>query len=209
MLCPILTTYPSEKGITFEGLYNRYRAIEFQDMLADFIMQHNYPGLSTSASQRHTDNTLLPFQKVSVFHKVKFANPKDLDERTIDVVHIWPEMCTTMATLCQGDLTWCLWGIEANFVWLKSGSFSSSQSWCFPQFFLVCAWLLPQISHMSSGFHHSPCLMNLTGCTVCPGVITMAIDQQVLYLLQRCARVCSCFLCLALSHPRTGRAQWS
>jgi len=91
MLCPVLTTYPSEKGISFEGLFNRYGAIDFQDALADFIVQHNYPGLSTSVARRRADNTLLPFRKVSVFHKIKFTNPEDPDMRTVDVVHIRPE----------------------------------------------------------------------------------------------------------------------
>ena len=58
MLCPSLTIYPSEKGITFDSLHNRYGAVDFQDALADFIVQHNYPELSTIASQRCTDNSL-------------------------------------------------------------------------------------------------------------------------------------------------------
>src|ERR1700677_5065598 len=91
MLCPVLTIYPSEKGITFEGLYNRYGAIEFQDSLADFIVQQNYPELSTTASRRRADNTLLPFRRVSVFHKIKFTNPEDPGTKTVDVVHIRPE----------------------------------------------------------------------------------------------------------------------
>jgi hypothetical protein len=88
MLRPILTTYPSERGISFEALFNRYGAIDFQDSLADFIIQHNYPGLSTSAARRHADNTLLSFRKVSMFHKIKFTDPEDSDAKTVDVVHI-------------------------------------------------------------------------------------------------------------------------
>jgi hypothetical protein len=89
MLCPILTTYPSKKGITFEGLYSRYGAIDFQDALADFIVQQNYPELSTStASWRRADNTMLPFRRVSMFHKIKFTDPEDPDTKTVDVVHI-------------------------------------------------------------------------------------------------------------------------
>jgi hypothetical protein len=45
MLSPFLTTHPSEKGITFEDLYHRNGAIDFQDALADFIVQHNHPEL--------------------------------------------------------------------------------------------------------------------------------------------------------------------
>ncbi|KAH9008739.1 hypothetical protein EDB85DRAFT_2163908 [Lactarius pseudohatsudake] len=45
-LHPFLTIHPSEKGITFGALFNRYGAIDFQDALADFIVQHNYPEFS-------------------------------------------------------------------------------------------------------------------------------------------------------------------
>ena len=91
MLHPSLTIYPSEKGITFDGLYNRYGAVDFQDALADFIVQHNYPELSTIPSRRRASNTLLPFQRVSVFHKIKFTNPEDPIPKTVDVVHVRPE----------------------------------------------------------------------------------------------------------------------
>ncbi|KAH8984959.1 hypothetical protein EDB86DRAFT_3066087 [Lactarius hatsudake] len=73
-LHPFLTIHPSEKGITFGALFNRYGAIDFQDALADFIVQHNYPELSASVARRCANNTLIPFQKVSVFHRVKFTN---------------------------------------------------------------------------------------------------------------------------------------
>ncbi|KAN0138825.1 hypothetical protein V8E53_003213 [Lactarius tabidus] len=79
MLSPFLTTHPSEKGITFESLYHRYGAINFQDALADFIVQHNHPELSTAVSRRCANNTLLPFQQVAVFHKIKFTDPDDHD----------------------------------------------------------------------------------------------------------------------------------
>ncbi|KAN0136583.1 hypothetical protein V8E53_005630 [Lactarius tabidus] len=70
ILSPILMIHPSEKGITFEGLSKRYGAIDFQDALADFIVQHNHPELSAGAAWRCADNTLIPFWRVSVFHKI-------------------------------------------------------------------------------------------------------------------------------------------
>jgi hypothetical protein len=84
MLRPILTIHPSEKGVSFEHLFHRYGAIDFQDALADFIVQHNYPGLSTGVARRRANNTLLPFRKVSVFHKIKFSNPEDPDAKIVD-----------------------------------------------------------------------------------------------------------------------------
>ena len=102
-LCPILTTYPSEKGISFESLHHRYRAMDFQDTLANFIVKHNRPELSTSASWRRANNTLLPFRKVSIFHKIKFRNPGDEDQTTIDAVHIRPTVCNTCGHTIPGQ----------------------------------------------------------------------------------------------------------
>ncbi|KAH8988112.1 hypothetical protein EDB92DRAFT_1817732 [Lactarius akahatsu] len=93
MLHPFLTIHPSEKGITFGALFNRYGAVDFQDALADFIVQHNYPELSASVARRHANNTLIPFRKVSIFHRVKFTNRGDTVQKTVDVLHIRPEAC--------------------------------------------------------------------------------------------------------------------
>lgn len=98
ILSPSLTIHPSEKGVTFEGLSNEYGAIDFQDALADFIVQHNYPELSASAARRRADNTLLPFRRVSVFHKIKFTGP-NLDAGTIDALHIRPSMRNWQSTI--------------------------------------------------------------------------------------------------------------
>ncbi|KAH8994678.1 hypothetical protein EDB86DRAFT_3064651 [Lactarius hatsudake] len=98
-LYPFMATHPSEKGVTFDGLFDRYGAADFQDAIADFIVQHNDPGLSAAAAWRRADNTLIPFRRVSVFHKVKFANHNHSDPRTtVDVLHIRPE-----ARNCHGN----------------------------------------------------------------------------------------------------------
>lgn len=91
MLQPFLTTHPSEKGVTFDSLFNRYGATDFQDTLADFIVQHNHPELSAGVARRRANNTLLPFRRVSVFHKVKFVIRDDPDPKTVDALHIRPE----------------------------------------------------------------------------------------------------------------------
>ena len=179
ILCPVLTTYPSEKGITFKGLYTRYGAIEFQDVLADFIVQHNYPELSTSASWRHTDNTLLPFQRVSVFHKIKFTNPKDLDKKTVDVVHIRVEMCNKRGHTIPGQFDMAFVKNRGRFCVVQVHVIFQLPKSALPSIFLSLHLAPPTDLDISSGFHHSPCLTNLTECTECPGVITVADDQQV------------------------------
>jgi Plavaka transposase len=103
-LYPFLTIHPSEKAVSFENLSNRYGAIDFQDALADFIVQHNYPGLSTTAARRRADNTLIPFQHVSVFHKIKFANCDDshTGKSIVDVIHVRPEVYNQRGSINPG-----------------------------------------------------------------------------------------------------------
>jgi len=51
-LHPFITMHPSERQISFASLASQYGAIDFQDPLADFIVQHNYPELSANAACR-------------------------------------------------------------------------------------------------------------------------------------------------------------
>jgi hypothetical protein len=100
-LYPFLTIHPSE-NVSFEKLNYQYGAIDFQDALTDFIVQHNYPELSASASRRRANNTLIPFQKVSVFHKIKFSdrNPDSrVAKSVVDVIHARPEAYDQRGTL--------------------------------------------------------------------------------------------------------------
>ncbi|KAI9450477.1 hypothetical protein BJY52DRAFT_1125915 [Lactarius psammicola] len=101
-LHPLLAIHPSEKGISFEGLALRYRARDFQDALADFIVRHNFPGLSPAAARRRADNTLLPFRCVSVFHKIKFSDSDSEHSNIADVIHIKLERQSQHRALIPG-----------------------------------------------------------------------------------------------------------
>lgn len=90
-LFPVLAMHPSEKGVSFDRLAGDYGALDFQDALADMIVQHNYPELSANAARRCADNTLIPFQRVSVYNKIKFANHDDAHRKIVNVIHIQPE----------------------------------------------------------------------------------------------------------------------
>jgi hypothetical protein len=93
-LLPFLAIHLSEKGVMFKRLSHSYGAIDFQDALANFIVQHNFPGLSASAARRCANNTLLPFWCVSVFHKIKFTNcNSEAAPGVIDTLHIQPPTC--------------------------------------------------------------------------------------------------------------------
>jgi hypothetical protein len=53
---------------TFGELAAKYGTINFQDLLADFIAQVNYPGASTAVLCTRAADTLIPFQTVPDFH---------------------------------------------------------------------------------------------------------------------------------------------
>ncbi|KAF8262616.1 hypothetical protein EI94DRAFT_1773137 [Lactarius quietus] len=105
---PFLAIHPSEKAVTFGDLANQYGAIDFQDALADFIVQHNYPDLSANVARRRADNTLIPFQKVAVFHKIKFTDRNDTHKNIVDVIHVRPEACNQRGTINAGRFDTCL-----------------------------------------------------------------------------------------------------
>ncbi|KAF8270896.1 hypothetical protein EI94DRAFT_1770660 [Lactarius quietus] len=84
-----MTLHPSLKAVSFNALAVKYGALDFQDTLADFIAHVNHPEASTAALKDLADNTLLPFQTVPVFHKIKYILTHDSD--VIDTVHVQPE----------------------------------------------------------------------------------------------------------------------
>jgi len=78
---------PSVKVTSFNVLVEHYGTIEFQDALADFIAEVNYPGASPAVLHSRASNALIPFQTVPVFHYIKFM----AHDMIIDSVHVWPQ----------------------------------------------------------------------------------------------------------------------
>ncbi|KAF8263176.1 hypothetical protein EI94DRAFT_1878699 [Lactarius quietus] len=70
---------PTLKAVTFNKLSAEYGAVDFQDCLADFIAKLNYPGASAAVLRHQAVDTLLPFQMVLVFHRIKFMTSHDSD----------------------------------------------------------------------------------------------------------------------------------
>ncbi|KAI0266106.1 hypothetical protein BC834DRAFT_875516 [Gloeopeniophorella convolvens] len=89
-----MTRHPSEKSVSFDDLADLYGADDFQDALADFIVKHNFPHLSSRAAQTQANNTLIPFRSVSVYNKIKFyittRGSNQGSQETFDSVHSRP-----------------------------------------------------------------------------------------------------------------------
>ncbi len=87
-----MTRNPTLRRVSFEDVIINYGAIDFQDLLGDFLAHLREPHLSGRALRDHGENTLIPFRHIPVFHKIKFTNG---DGAVIDSVHIRPEQVGT------------------------------------------------------------------------------------------------------------------
>lgn len=89
----LMAQNPKIKAVSFDDLARKYGAVDFQDVLADFIARMNYPGVSAMTLRACAEDTLIPFRAVPVFHKMRFvATSGDRDKpETVDIVHITPE----------------------------------------------------------------------------------------------------------------------
>ena len=84
------------KTVTFDSLARDYGAIGFQDALADFLAQLNYPSASAAYLRQRAANTLIPFRSVPVYHNIKFTKIGHSGESEIsDSVHVRPEVVDT------------------------------------------------------------------------------------------------------------------
>ncbi|KAH8976730.1 hypothetical protein EDB92DRAFT_1810600 [Lactarius akahatsu] len=84
-----MTRHPSRKAVSFDILADKYRALDFQDALADFIARINHPQASATALRALAEDTLLPFRSVPVYHKIKFVSSRGSE--IVDAVHVRPE----------------------------------------------------------------------------------------------------------------------
>jgi hypothetical protein len=84
-----MTLHPLVRNISFNGLKTQYGTPNFQDALANFVMQAKNPGASRSTLLLHARNLLIPFQGVPTFHVIKFTRTEG--SQIIDSVHTQPK----------------------------------------------------------------------------------------------------------------------
>ena len=80
---------PTLKAVSFENLAYKYRAIDFQDALANFIAQINNPTASRASLSAMAADTLIPFHTVPVYHRLKFNSL--CRSEIVDSVLVWLE----------------------------------------------------------------------------------------------------------------------
>jgi len=87
---------PSERGVTLACLKDDYGATYFEAALARWVAQYQNPHFTTKRQvQEAASNIDIPFNKVSVYHRIKFVSrdPFDLNpltETTVDSIHVEP-----------------------------------------------------------------------------------------------------------------------
>ena len=84
-----MTRKPTWKAVSFNSLAYEYGAINFQDELTQFIASINHPRASVAALSGLAADTLIPFRKVCVYHKIKFMSSTSGEKaKTVNVVHV-------------------------------------------------------------------------------------------------------------------------
>jgi hypothetical protein len=87
---------PSKRREFFDAIAHDYGTLDFQDALADFIAQLNYPGASKTALADCAHNMHIPFSYVPVYHKIKFTRSGNLKQpKIVNIVYVWPEQETS------------------------------------------------------------------------------------------------------------------
>ncbi|KAJ7161769.1 hypothetical protein C8R43DRAFT_1086546 [Mycena crocata] len=93
-----MTKFPSVYGVKLNTLTEQYGAEYFQDVFARFAVGFKNPNLPRRQIEAAAADFILPFQSVSVYHKIKFWNEDPLGrEKTgdaLDVVHVKPGYST-------------------------------------------------------------------------------------------------------------------
>jgi hypothetical protein len=87
---------PTQRGVTISCLKDDYGANHFEAALTRWVAQYQNPHFTTKRQvQDAASNIDIPFNKVSVFNRIKFVSrdPFDLNpfaETTVDSIHVEP-----------------------------------------------------------------------------------------------------------------------
>jgi len=87
-----MTQNPTLRAVSFEDIGCIYSAVNFQDLLGDFIAKLRDPHISDRSLHDCGVNTWILFHHVPIFHKIKFM---DSDGAIVDSAHIRPEQLDT------------------------------------------------------------------------------------------------------------------
>ena len=121
-----MTQHLTIRRVSFEDIIYNYSAVDFQDLLGDFLAHLREPHISGQALCNRGGNTLILFRHVPVYHKIKF---RDIDGIIVDSVHVWPEQVDVRGQTIQAhfDTVLIQTGQQPDNVRGKQGRFSSDR----------------------------------------------------------------------------------
>jgi hypothetical protein len=90
----LMAKHPSAHSISLHSLKDDYGATFFQAALARFVAQYQNPNFTKAQVEAASLNIHIPFQKLSVYHRIKFVSrdPYSLDhiQTVVDSIHAQP-----------------------------------------------------------------------------------------------------------------------
>ncbi|KAF7358765.1 hypothetical protein MSAN_01215500 [Mycena sanguinolenta] len=101
-----MTKLPSVYGVKLEALATHYSAEFFTDAFAHFVVALKNPTFSARQVEQAAADVMIPFQSVSVYHKIKFWNKDPFGQEnrsdTLDVIHAKPGYTNKRGRLIGG-----------------------------------------------------------------------------------------------------------
>ena len=89
-----MAKHPSARGVSLKSLKTDYGASYFDAALARFVAQYQNPQFTKIQIERAASNIHIPFQKLSVFHRIKYVSrdPYGVEngEIVVDSIHAQP-----------------------------------------------------------------------------------------------------------------------
>ena len=82
--------HPSVNLVPLETLANEYQATYIRDALARFIVTTNHPDWTARQVETASLDSFLPFQKLPVYHKIKFYARLHGQTSVVDTIHARP-----------------------------------------------------------------------------------------------------------------------
>ena len=133
-----MAKHPSARGVSLESLRTNYGASYFKAALAQFVAQYQNPRSTKAQIEWAASNIHIPFQKLSVFHRIKYVSrdPYGLEkgENVVDAMHAQPACLDKYGKIIPGRF-------DTGLVNYKDGGMTGVKGHCVAR--VCCVFILP------------------------------------------------------------------
>ncbi|KAI0629507.1 hypothetical protein C8Q77DRAFT_1065092 [Trametes polyzona] len=87
-----MTRHPTRQSVALDDIISpsQYGARFFVPALARFVVRWRHPEYSSRLVEYHAHDILMPFNRLPVFHRIKFWNEHVYGKKTVDSIHVHP-----------------------------------------------------------------------------------------------------------------------